>query len=211
MVLREYLLIALSVFVFVRTSSAQSQSISGLTLEIASKIALSNVTIKEKGTSNQTKSNRNGGFELSIKGFPTVLVCSHVGYEPVEVVLSNMIVEPRIIELVPRDVVLDEVTISTGYQEIPKERATGSFEIVDSLLLNRTIGLDLLSRIKDVVPGIHFDKSLSSSPYNDIGKPANHNVYMHGISSLRGAAANAPLIVLDNFPYEGDINNINPN
>ena len=36
---------------------------------------------------------------------------------------------------------------------------------------------------------------------------------MHGISTIRGVqtGATSPLIILDNFPYEGDINNINPN
>src|SRR5690606_23495552 len=59
-----------------------------------------------------------------------------------------------------------------------------------------------------VTSGMHFDKTYYN--FNRPGPPA-HNIFMHGITSLRGNEANAPLIVLDNFPYEGDINNINPN
>src|SRR5690606_17454368 len=40
------------------------------------------------------------------------------------------------------------------------------------------------------------------------GTPSQR-VFMHGISNIR--SANDPLIILDNFPYEGDISNINPN
>ena len=36
-------------------------------------------------------------------------------------------------------VVIEEVQVSTGYQRIPRERATGSFVFVDSALFNRPV------------------------------------------------------------------------
>ena len=95
---------------------------------------------------------------------------------------------------------LQEVTISTGYQKLPKERATGSFSIVDRKLINRTVSRDLLSRIVDVVPGLTL---------NSRAKTGESGLTIRGRSTISAGAD--PLIVVDNFPYEGSLDNINPN
>ncbi|HWK98952.1 MAG TPA: SusC/RagA family TonB-linked outer membrane protein, partial [Parapedobacter sp.] len=94
---------------------------------------------------------------------------------------------------------IEEVQVNTGYQRIPKERATGSFVFVDSALLNRAVSTDIISRLKGVVPSLLFDERAGGEP----------KLSIRGRSTI---FANAdPLIVVDNFPYEGDIRNINPN
>ncbi len=95
---------------------------------------------------------------------------------------------------------LDTVTVlSTGYQTIPKERATGSFEHIKEKQLNQQFSTDILSRLESVST-ILFDKSrFSQRPKQSI----------RGVSSINGSKE--PLIILDNFPFEGDINTINPN
>src|SRR5690606_33750791 len=42
---------------------------------------------------------------------------------------------------------LEEVQVNTGYQRIPRERATGSFVFVDSALLNRRVSANLMDRL----------------------------------------------------------------
>lgn len=96
-------------------------------------------------------------------------------------------------------VMLEEVEVSTGYQTIPAERATGSFESVGEKLFNRQISTDLLSRLDGLMPSVLFDK-----------RRASDVLRVRGLNSI-GATETRPLIVLDNFPYEGDINSINPN
>lgn len=95
---------------------------------------------------------------------------------------------------------MDTVTIvSTGYQVLPKERATGSFEQVKEKQLNLQFSSDILSRMESVST-LLFDKS---------NLPFRPGLTVRGISSINGPKS--PLIILDNFPYEGDLSTINPN
>ncbi|NPA10355.1 MAG: TonB-dependent receptor plug domain-containing protein [Chlorobi bacterium] len=88
--------------------------------------------------------------------------------------------------------------VASGYQSIPKERATGSFSKVDNATFNRQVSTDVISRLKGIAPSILFDER-SGSP----------KLTIRGQATIFGN--DQPLIVVDNFPYEGDINNINPN
>lgn len=108
-----------------------------------------------------------------------------------------------LITLVPSISFLDdvEVTVNTGYEFIPKERATGSFVLIDSALLNRTVSTNIIDKIKYVSSGM-------------LAIPAANRVANDPEISIRGRStifANTnPLIVVDGFPYDGNINNINP-
>ncbi len=97
---------------------------------------------------------------------------------------------------------IEEVEINTGYQRIPKERATGSFVFIDSAILNRSFSTDILNRLDGMVAGLRFSRSPSRDESDVL-------MTLRGPSTIR--AANQPLIILDNFEYEGDITNINPN
>ena len=93
----------------------------------------------------------------------------------------------------------NNVIVSTGYQDISKERATGSFTTISNKLLNRSVSTGILNRIENVSSGVLFDR-------RNNGQPVLH---IRGQSTILSDAS--PLIVVDNFPYEGDINNLNPN
>lgn len=97
---------------------------------------------------------------------------------------------------------IDEVeVVSTGYYSVPKERATGSFEYIDESLFNRNTAPDIVSRLEGVVSGLAFDRrnETSESP----------SLRMRGVSSIH--TSNDLLIILNNFPFEGNIRDINPN
>ncbi|RZK13419.1 MAG: SusC/RagA family TonB-linked outer membrane protein, partial [Pedobacter sp.] len=95
---------------------------------------------------------------------------------------------------------LGEVNVmSNGYQSIPKERSTGAFVQINKELIERRVSTSLLNRLEDVTSGLVFNKTANS----------NSAISIRGQSTLFTSAA--PLIILDNFPYEGDLNNINPN
>jgi hypothetical protein len=42
---------------------------------------------------------------------------------------------------------IEAVNISTGYQKIPKERATGSFSFSNEKLLNQQVSTNILDRL----------------------------------------------------------------
>ncbi|QNK61104.1 SusC/RagA family TonB-linked outer membrane protein [Pedobacter sp. PAMC26386] len=160
-------------------------------------------TVTEKGTNNRTKTNENGDFTLLKIGTNAVLLVTYVGSTPLEYKITDE-TKSILIVLTPLTTKLSEVSIvSTGYQEIPKERATGSFEKVDNALFNRSVTTNVLDRLDGITTSILFNKRSVQ------GKQKYPSI--RGISSLSGSEGQNPLVVIDNFPYDGDVNNINPN
>lgn len=176
------------------TLSAQTQ-IKGRVQQADGK-AIPGVNIRNKIQS--TTTDQNGSFTLSVRVGDTLLL-SHLAYQSRQYVLSQLPQGLLEISLSPHANELQEVQVSTGYQRISRERATGSFVQLDSAILSRRVSTNILERLEDISPGLVFNRS---------GKTSS-------LISIRGQntiAANAnPLIVIDNFPYEGDISNLNPN
>jgi TonB-linked SusC/RagA family outer membrane protein len=96
------------------------------------------------------------------------------------------------------------VPISNGYQRIPKDRATGSFGFIDRTVIARTVSTGITDRIENTLPGMLSQHSQTAS-----GIPVMEIPRIRGLSTIYANAS--PLFVVDNFPYDGDINNINPN
>lgn len=151
----------------------------------------------------QTKvlTNADGIFRILASDSSGVLLISFVGYQSTEINFNRREAGPFNIHLESNSNQLEEVEVSTGYQTLPKERATGSFVQLDNQLLNRSVSTDILDRLDGVTSGLIFNRS----------NVTDEKISIRGRSTLLDAAAATPLIVLDNFPYEGNIENINPN
>lgn len=143
---------------------------------------------------------KNGNFKLPFTGTDTLIV-SHASYQSQQLAFTGPRANITITMAAKTD--MDEVVVSTGYQSLPKERATGSFGLIDNKMLNEQVGTNILDRLKGVTSGVLFDDSKALSE----NKRLNFNI--RGLSTINGAQD--PLVIVDNFPYEGDINNINPN
>jgi TonB-dependent starch-binding outer membrane protein SusC len=161
-------------------------------------------TIMEKGTTNSTTSSDNGAFHLMGVGEDAILVISSIGYETQELKVNGK--NDISVRLKIKVSTLEGVSITanTGYQEIPSERSTGSFTVVDNKTLNLQVGTNILDRLDGIASSILFDNTKLKDANT---KKLNFNI--RGLSTINGSQD--PLIILDNFPYEGDINNINPN
>lgn len=142
--------------------------------------------------------NSEQGFDLVISHLPDTVIISAVGYKNRTLILHSA-TEPSHFILQAAPGYLEEVTVNTGYQRIPKERATGSFYLINNELLNQRVSTDILSRLDGITSGLLIDKR----------RPDQITYQLRGLSTLT-LGAMMPLIVLDNFPYSGDINNINP-
>ncbi len=102
---------------------------------------------------------------------------------------------------------LEEVIVHTGYEALPKERVTGSFTRVNTQLFNEQVGTDVLSRLAYVANGLAPTTTAVTAP-NRVH--SSNGLVLRGVNTFSRTTAD-PLIVLDNFPYEGDLLNINPN
>ncbi|RZJ90388.1 MAG: SusC/RagA family TonB-linked outer membrane protein [Chryseobacterium sp.] len=160
-----------------------------------------NATIKIKATNVTTIADESGAFKISSLTVDGVLILSSLGFSTKETAFSLSNSPLRIVLSVGENKLEDVQVVSTGYQTIPKERATGSFVSIDKELINRKVGSNILDRLDGLTSGLIFNK--------------NANVGNNAAISIRGRstifANTSPLIVLDNFPYDGNIDNINPN
>lgn len=157
-------------------------------------------TVTVKGTTNAVTTDVNGYFVIKgIDENATLIITSVTIEQPLEVKINGK-TDLATLNVKTKVTLGEDVTVqvNTGYQTLPKERATGSFAQVDNKSLNEQVGLNIINRLNGVVSGILFD--------NNINRPL---FTIRGLSTINGAKS--PLIVVDNFPYEGDINNINPN
>jgi len=130
------------------------------------------------------------------------LELSFIGYIPSQFELSDNSIE-KLITLKPENSKLSEVSIiSNGYQNIPKERITGSYAQVSNSLVNRGVSTSILDRLNGVTSGLIFNN-------NNAHQFGQANIEIRGRATLFSNPN--PLIIVDNFPYDGDITNINPN
>lgn len=162
------------------------------------------VSISIKGTSQISTTNEDGDFFLpNIRNNDTIYVSS-IGYAPLEYIIKNVAIPVRLI-LIKSSKELETVeVVSSGYQEFSRERATGSFTKINNATLNEQTSPNILKRLDGVTSGLLFN----------IGKQNNNpqnktNISIRGLSTINGPLD--PLIVLDGFIYEGNIENINPN
>lgn len=172
---------------------------------------LQGATVAVKGTKKGASTGANGHF--SIDGVPkrSWLVISSVGFLSKQFFLEN---ETKLSFTLDAGITqMEGVTIvSTGYQSLPMERSTGSFVALDSELVQRKVGTNILDRLDGVTSGmLNFT---TATPGNIAKMPSvtSLGLSLRGLSTLSPNQVNTnPLIVLDNFPYEGDVRNINPN
>lgn len=157
---------------------------------------IASATVQVKGTNKMTLSNEAGEFLLKDVDERATLVISSVNYETREYKLTGK--ADIDLELAIRSTELSEVSIviNTGYEKISPERNTGSVATVGQELYNRMVGPNALDRIKNLTTGVSFDN-------------ANDGLLIRGRNSIFSSVK--PLIVIDNFPYDGEISNINPN
>ena len=176
----------------------QKKTVTGRITSSQDNAALPGVNVIIKGTTLGTSTNSDGIFTIEASDHQT-LIFSFIGYKQMELPVGDH--DNFDIQLEEDIATLGEITIvSTGYQQLPKERVNGSFVQIDNRLLSRRVSTHLLARLEDVTSGLIFNRNIAGEE-NDIS--------IRGMSTINSQTQ--PLIVIDNFPFEGDINTLNPN
>lgn len=178
-------------------SFAQQKKVTGTVYQTDGK-ALPGVYITTSDLKASAVTDSLGRFLIVLPAGESSLQVSHVGYfrQTVSVPGDG---SPLNISLEQEVVSLGEVIVSTGYQTLSKDKTLGSYTFIDNKLINRTVSTDVISRLENITPGLLFDRRFSGSP----------SISIRGQSTIQ--SEESPLIIVDNFPYEGDINNLNSN
>ncbi|AIM39102.1 hypothetical protein KO02_22255 [Sphingobacterium sp. ML3W] len=139
-----------------------------------------------------------GHFNIQVPLLPIEIKSSKIGYftysaEIIDTAFITIILKIETIQLE------EAIVYNDGFQKLPRERATGSFEQLGGNLLKRRVSSTILGQLEGLATGLQFDNRTKSAQLN-----------IRGLNSF--SAGNVqPLIVVDNFPFEGSIDQINPN
>lgn len=186
--------------VFASLNVLAQYKLTGRVISATDSSPLYGVSVEGVGISLTAMPNSEGYFVIYTKAQRYTLKFSHVGYVTKRLTVNALDTKQLLVVLEPLSQHLEEVNIvSSGYQKLPKERLTGSFSTIGTKKFNEQVGVTVLSRLEGVANGLFTDRTTSASGL----------LMVRGLGTIRGPKG--PLIVLDNFPYEGNLDNLNPN
>lgn len=154
---------------------------------------LAGATVMIDGTTTITVTDTNGHFSLdnSLALNPVVSVM-FVGMKPMSKKVDAKNQNSLRFDMETQVTMMSEVVV-TGYQDIKKEKMTGSVATISSDKLNERYTLNLLDNLEGRVAGL--------STYGG-------EMVIRGVGTLHGSST--PLLVVDGLPIEGSIDDINP-
>jgi TonB-linked SusC/RagA family outer membrane protein len=171
----------------VTSNAADSQPVPGATV-LAKKSKLSTVT------------GGDGTFSFSVPPDETTLTISSVGFETQDVPING---EGLIlVSLKSRGIDLNEVVV-IGYGTQKRKDVTGAISSVTAATIEKVPVTTVDQALQGRAAGVQIIN-------NDASPGGNMSVLIRGIGSL-APGGNAPLYVIDGYPTNEGINNINPN
>lgn len=158
---------------------------------------LPGVTVLVKGTTQGVATHVDGTYGIVLpQGVEVTLVFSFVGMKTQEIKVSD---NEKVINVVMEADMEDlQEVVVTGYSILPKERATGSINVISQRQLDKP-ATNFASRLIGTTAGLASTLDAEGNPTFEI----------RGQTSLYANAQ--PLLVVDGFPVEGGFNSINPN
>lgn len=156
---------------------------------------LAGATVMLEGTTQGVSADIDGQFSIILeKGFSTLKV-SYVGMQTVTLKVKP---NEKILNIVmhPSEDLLSEIVV-TGYQNLKRENATGSYQTITAADLDTRYSSNVTDNLEGKVPGLlSYD--------NGNGK----SMMIRGAGSFN--ASTSPLVVVDGLPIEGSIETVNP-
>lgn len=195
-------------FFLVNNGYAQSTSndrqtsftVSGTVTDAQTGDPLVGVNILVVGTSMGGITNVNGHYSLTVPSLQDTLRFSYIGYQTKVVPISGR--QTINIKLVSK-VITGQQLVVVGYGTQQKGQVTGSISTVTAEDLNDVPAVTNISQaLRGQVAGVRI-QSTSTRP------GASARIRIRGTRSL--TASNAPLIVVNNIPYGGSLNDLNVN
>lgn len=148
-------------------------------------VKIPGVTIRAEGANVGTVSDAHGEYTIEVPE-QAVLVYSCIGMIPQREHVGNRSVIH--VQLEEDAIMLKSVEIvSTGYQRLPAERATGAFGRISSEDLKKTPAVNIMEKLEGSTPGVNFDVRTNT-------------IRIRGVNSFQTTDAVSPLVVIDGFP-----------
>lgn len=175
----------------------QTTTLSGTVVD-ENRIPIAGATVSITELKANFRTDSSGKFAITLAAGDYHLHIAHINFKPFTNKISLPLTKELRISLKMENRQLEEVNVvNTGYQRLSKEKLTGSFTTLDNRTFNSQQTTNVLERLEGITSSLTVDRSTSSP-----------GILVRGLSSL--LSDRSPLIVLDNFPYEGNLNNLNP-
>ena len=158
------------------------------------------VNVMIKGTSMGVVTDTNGKYSINVPDTDAVLIFSFVGYVTREIAVGNRTTIELTLE---EDTRLIEEVVVVGYGSVKKSDYTGAISVIKEKDLKRTPATNIGTMLQGLGTGVQIAKSGGGN------HPGNTpSIRIRGTRSLSGG--NDPLIVVDGIPFDGGINEVNP-
>ncbi|NQU32048.1 MAG: TonB-dependent receptor plug domain-containing protein, partial [Bacteroidetes bacterium] len=184
--MRKILLVFVMCFALLGSAYAQ-QTVTG-TVTGDDGLTLPGVTVVQKGTSNGTITNVNGGYSLSVPS-DAVIVFSFVGMETTEEAVDGR--STIDVTLATSAIGLDEVVVTALGIRRDKKSLTYASQQVSGEELMKAKGVNFMDAMSGKAAGLEIKKSAS-------GAGGSTKVVLRGFKSLGGSSE--PLYVIDGVP-----------
>ena len=153
-------------------------------------------TVVIKGTSTATSADFDGNFAIAAAS-GEVLIASYVGFAATEATVSGSTLNFTL----SSSTELDEVIV-TGFGEVSKTTFAGSAKTVTGEVLQQKSYTNVSQALAGEAPGV--------AVFNTSGQPGTSStIRIRGFGSVNGSRT--PLLIVDNAPFSGSYNDINPN
>ncbi|MFB9844938.1 SusC/RagA family TonB-linked outer membrane protein [Mucilaginibacter ginsenosidivorans] len=190
--------LCLSLLLVSSTGFAQSNTVTGTVTDGDNGSPLPGVTITVKGARTTTVSDVNGHYSITASANGT-LVFVYIGYATQEVPIGGQ--SAVNVKMATDNKALSEVVV-VGYGTAKRKDLTGSVSSVTSAQIAAVPVTTLDQALQGRAAGVQVVS-------NDASPGGNISVLIRGIGSL-ASGGNGPLYVVDGYPLDGSINNINP-
>ena len=176
---------------------AQSFSVSGTVTSQEDGLPLPGVNVLVEGTNNGAVTDFDGNYTLNDVGAGQVLSISFLGFKTQKVTVNSQ--RTINVSLEEDSQSLDEVIV-IGYGSQVKRQVTGAVSTVSDETIANLEPLNAAQALQGTTSGVNV------TPQG--GAPgASANIRIRGVATN---GDNRPLIILDGFQYDGDLNSLNP-
>lgn len=158
-----------------------------------------NVSVTIKGTKTGTITKEDGTYSITLPSNSSVIVISSVGYASQEISAGDR--SNVSVTIVPAAGSMEEVVV-VAYGTQKRESITGSVAKIGAEQLETRLTTNITQALAGAAPGI--------STTSGNGQPGSSAaIRIRGFGSVN--ASSSPLYVVDGFPYEGYIGDLNTN
>lgn len=160
---------------------------------------LAGANVKQQGFKNGTVTDVDGQFVITVEGKNPQLLVSFIGMKDKVLTTKDLRKHVVGVALETDEIMMNDVLV-TGYQNIKRKSATGSYQTISAKDMDERYTGDIVSNLEGKVPGlVSYDNGMNGD--------GEQKITIRGVGSFQ--AKTNPLVVVDGLPIEGSIETVN--